>query len=284
MMGKDYYKILGVDKSADEAAIKSAYRSLALKYHPDKNPDNKEAEEKFKEINEAYEILKNPQKRKNYDQFGDPDGTAGFSGTRTYGFRTGSAEMDDIISDFMRNAGFQTRYKNPDMSLQVTITLEEAFSGKSVTAGYMDASGVQKNINVKVPVGTQDGLRLRLSGQGLQNNTDYPPGDLFVIVKVTPHHMYKVIGMDIFITHSLSMFDAALGCEIEVPLLCEKPVSVTIPAGTQPNQKIRLKGKGMPGLNNPTNRGDLYIIMNVVIPTSLNDRQKELLESFRTKS
>ena len=286
MMDKDFYNILGVSKDADAAAIKAAYRSLALKYHPDKNPNNKEAEEKFKEINQAYEILKDEKKRKNYDQYGDPDGIAGTGGARTYGFRStgGSAEMDDIINDFFRNAGFQTRYKNPDISLQASITLEEAFSGKSVTSSYTDASGTVKNINVNIPIGALDGLRVRVPGQGLQNNTNFPPGDLFVIVKIQPHHMYKVIGSDLFVNHTLSMVEAALGCEIEIPLLCEKTVKVDIPAGTQPNQKMRLKGKGMPALNNATNRGDLYIVINVVIPTNLSDKQKEILESFRSNA
>ena len=282
----NYYEILGVEKNADEAAIKAAYRALAKKYHPDTNPNNPEAEAKFKEINEAHDVLKDKTKRQNYDLFGDPN-----AGPRTgqHGFRTRttSADMNDILNEFFKHngafggAGFHANFRNPDLSLQADISLEDAFKGTSITAQYRNAEGKDVPINVTIPPGTMNGMRLRLMGKGLQNNTNYPPGNLYIDVRIQPHHKYKVVGADLFMEHSLSMVDAALGCEIEVPLLEKSTVKTKIPEGTQPNQKIRLRGKGMPKLDDSTARGDLYIIISVVIPTKLTDKQKEILKSLK---
>lgn len=284
-MSKDYYKTLGIERDADDAAIKTAYRSLAKKYHPDTNPDNEKAEAMFKEVGEAYDVLKNPAKRSNYDQFGDADGPT----APPHGFRSANGgDINDIINDFIRNGGmggnsfhFRHQMRNADISASIAITLEDAYSGVSVPVELSTPPGDSSIINVTVPPGAKDGMVLRVKGKGLQQNTDLPPGDLHLSVRIAPHHQFKVLGMDLYAAHDISMIDAALGCEITVPMIDGPDVSVTVPEGTQPNQKIRLKGKGMAGFNNSNVHGDLYINMNITIPANLTEKQKEILENFR---
>lgn len=283
-MSKDYYKTLGLERGADDAAIKAAYRALAKKYHPDRNPDNEKAEAMFKEIGEAHDVLKDAEKRANYDQFGDPNGPT----AAPHGFRSANTgDLNDIINDFIRTNGmagggfqFRQQMRNADITAAIGITLEMAYSGGSVPVDMSTPSG-NSTISVTVPPGAKDGMVLRVKGKGLQQNTDLPPGDLHLTVRITPHHQFKVLGMDLYASHNVTMVDAALGCEIEVSMLDGPNVTVTVPEGTQPNQKIRLKGKGMTGFNNINVHGDLYINMNVTIPTNLTEKQKEILESLR---
>lgn len=283
-MDKDYYKTLGIERGASDADIKKAYRALAMDHHPDRNQGNEAAADKFKEINEAHEVLKDPTKRSNYDQFGDPDGRPG---VQSHGFRSANTqEMNDIINEFIYKRGmggsfsFRQNIRNADVSTQVVITLEDAYKGLSVPISLTMPTGKTNNINVAVPPGTKDGMILRVQGQGLQQNTEFPPGDLHVNIHIEPHHKFKVMGSDLYAVHTISMVKAALGCDFEISLLDGTTVSVSVPEGTQPNQKIRLKNKGMPGLNNTAVHGDLYINMNVTIPTNLNEKQRKILESL----
>lgn len=284
-MNKDYYKTLGLERGASDADIKKAYRALAMKHHPDKNPDNEKAEAIFKEISEANDVLKDPTKRSNYDQFGDADGRPSFQ----QGFRSADAQnINDIINDFINNrsvgGAFQFRHqvRNADISTQVAITLEDAYKGTVIPISLQMPTGGTNNINVTIPPGAKDGLIMRVQGKGLQQNTQFPPGDLHLNVRIKPHHLFKVMGTDLYAVHTISMVNAALGCDFDITLLDGTTVSVTVPAGTQPNNKIRLKNKGMSGINNTSIYGDLYINMNVTIPTNLTEKQREILEDLGT--
>lgn len=287
-MPKDYYQILGVDKNASLNEIKKAYRTLAMKYHPDRNQGDKEAEEKFKEINEAYEILKDPTKKSNYDQFGSDSGFRGFyTGSR-------NADFDDIFSSFGMfdeifkahfGHGFGSRQtKNPNLATDITITLEEAFHGKTVNFEVTEPSGKSRLLNIKIPCGVDNRTKLKLSSQGSHDNPSLPPGDLILTIYVKNHPKFRRMGADLFYNQEITIIDAALGRDLDIQLLDGERITVHVPAGIQPGQKIRVKGKGMPELNNNTMRGDLYINASIIIPTNLTERQKEILLEFEKES
>lgn len=285
-MTKDYYKILGVPKTANAATIKKAYRSLALQYHPDKNPNNKEAEDKFKEISEANDVLSDPDKKHNYDTFGTVDPNQTFSQTDDifqHIFRTGGpGSLHDIFAQF--GTGFANRaQKNSDIMSEMNISLVNAFNGKSVPFEITMPNGGTSNLRVNIPAGVDNGARIRLKGKGPKQNTNLPSGDLYITVRIAEHPIFKRVGADLFITKSISMVDAALGKEIEALLIESGSVKIQIPSGTQPDQKIRLKQKGMSQMGTK-NRGDLYLIMKVIVPTNLTNKQKEILKSFDEES
>ena len=350
---RDYYEVLGVDKQADEAAIKKAYRSLAKKYHPDMNPDNKEAEMKFKEVNEAYDVLSDSDKRQKYDQYGhaafDPASGAG-------GFGGGFGDFGDIFSSFFGGGfggfgGGSARPNGPvrgdDIGARVSVTFEEAAFGvkKEITynricrcpdcAGSGAAKGtsadtcgkchgtgqmrvmqrlggmqfqstttcdncrgkgkiiknpcnncrgtgfirISKKLEVSIPSGIDDGERIALRGQGNDGRNGGSAGDLILQVHVKPHAIFERDGTHIFCEVPLPVTDAILGAEIEIPTL-EGSVKYTIPEGTQPGTTFTVKGKGIPYLNNPNRRGDLIFRVNVEIPHSLTDKQKEAVKAF----
>lgn len=291
-MNNDYYKVLGLERDASDEDIKKAYRTKAKKFHPDVNPGDSVAEGKFKEINEAHDVLKDSQKKSNYDQFGDPDGRPGFNprGTQPQGFRYASTEeFDDIIGNFFRARGMDgstefhftpRQMKNPDLVSQLQITLKDAYTGTTTYVELTEPDGNVKNISITIPPGTKDNMTLRVKGKGYQNNTNLPAGDLLLRINIIPHNIFKPIGMDLFMKKDITIIEATLGGEFEVSLINDTTIKVTIPEGIQPNQKIRLKGKGMPGLNNINTHGDLYILINVKIPTNLTKEQKEVLQQF----
>ncbi len=285
-MTKDYYKILGVPKTAEASAIKKAYRSLALKYHPDKNPNNKEAEDKFKEISEANDTLSDPTKKKHYDTFGMTDPNQGFSQTNDqfeHIFRTRSGTLNDIFEQFGVNFSRQRTQKNSDIMSEIHISLIDAYNGKSIPFEITMPNGGVNNLRVNIPAGVEHGSRIRLKGKGPAQNTNLPAGDLYITVRISEHPTFKRVGADLVITKSISMIDAALGKEIEVPIIEGGSIKIQVPAGTQPDQKIRLKKKGMPQMGSK-NRGDLYLIMKVIVPTNLTDKQKEIIQSFDDES
>ncbi len=277
---KDYYEIMGVSKSATDQEIKSAYRKLALQYHPDRNK-TKEAEEKFKEVTKAYEVLSDSQKRQTYDQFGaaafeqggmgggNPfaGGFGGQQGPFTYTYTTNGGGFDfggfndpfDIFEQFFGGASpFGRQQRRPIYS--VTIDFMESVKGitKKVTI-----NGKQQSI--KIPAGVDSGSRIRFQ-------------DYDVVIEVLQHNRYKREGYDIVTDEEISFPQAALGTEYTVETIDEK-VTVRIPAGTQPNALIRLRGKGVPHLQG-SGRGDHYMHVKVVVPKNLTSRQKELLKEF----
>lgn len=294
---RDYYEVLGVSKNASDDEIKKAYRKLAVKYHPDRNPGDKEAEAKFKEINEAHEVLSDKQKRARYDQFGHAGvggasgfggGGAGFSGNpfaggnfnfngQAFNFDFGGGGLDDILGDlfgFGPRGGRRPR-RGADYQTVVTLTFEEAIFGTTKT---VSADG--KDIKVKIPAGIDDGMSVRLRGKGgPAPEGGSEPGDLYVRVRVKPHKTLTREGTIILSEETISMVDAALGCEIEVETVDGK-ITMKVPAGTQSGTPFKLSGHGVP-FRADGDRGPHIVTVIVETPKNLSKKQKELLEEFR---
>lgn len=285
---KDYYKILGVDRKASEDDIRKAYRKLAMEYHPDRNPGDKQAEEHFKEINEAYQVLSDPQKRTHYDRLGSDysnwqrrgapgdfnwDQYGGFPGGRRVDF----GDMDEMFgggfSDFFRTifgfGGEEAGVRRPPTQgyqQELEISLEEAYKG---TTRLIQSDGKQKQ--VRIPAGVRTGSKVRVPGVA-------PNGlDLYLIIDVQEDKRFERRGNDLHTTAMVSVFTAILGGEAEVETLTGK-LKLNIPPGTQPEQVFRLSGRGMPHVRNPDEKGDLYVRLKVEIPKYLSTRQRELLE------
>ncbi|HEX6269402.1 MAG TPA: J domain-containing protein [Anaerolineales bacterium] len=286
---KDYYKILGVERKASEDDIRKAYRKLAMQYHPDRNPGDRQSEERFKEINEAYQVLSDPKKRAYYDRLGSDYSTwqrrgapgdfnwdqyGGFPGGAT---RVDFGEMDEMFgggfSDFFRSIfgirGEEPRSRTsqaPGYQQELEITLDEAYKGM---VHVLQTNGKQKQ--VRIPAGVRTGSKVRVAGAG-------PNGlDLYLIVDVKDDKRFERRGDDLHTTATVSVFTAILGGEAEVETLNGK-VKLSIPPGTQPEQVFRLSRRGMPHLKNPDQKGDLYVRLKVQIPKYLSPKQRELLE------
>ena len=295
---KDYYKLLGVDRQADEKEIKRAYRKLAVLHHPDKNPGDKRAEERFKEINEAYEVLGDPAKRAKYDQLGASYEAWERMGGRPGGFDwsqwTGGGpggihvevgDLDDLFggsfSDFFQaifggveagRGGRRARSRGRDFEQPVRIRLEEAFAG---TTRQVRVSG--RTLEVRIPAGARSGTRVRVAGQGEARGAQ--PGDLFLVIDVETDPRFRRDGDDLHTEVEVGLYTSVLGGEVRV-ITPGGPVVLTIPPGSQPGQTFRLKGRGMPGLAQPSKQGDLYGHLKVRLPTSLNAEEKELFEKL----
>jgi len=298
MAGKDYYNVLGVKRDAGEREIKQAFRKLARKYHPDVNSGDKSAEAKFKEINEAYEVLSNKENRKKYDQYGDQwqhaeqfekarqqqqtpfwDFSQAGDGTR---FFYSEGDMGGLFDEFFRGDGTDTgtrsRRAHPirgqDLEAPVEVTLEEAYHG---TNRLVNLEG--KRIEVKIPAGVKDSSRVRIAGKGGPGYARGPNGDLFLIVSVKRHKTFERKGNDLHVEVPVPLTDAVLGGEIQVPTIKGK-VMLKIPPETQNGRIFRLKGQGMPQLSS-SNRGDLMAKVKVMLPTNLSQEEKELFEQLR---
>ena len=289
---KDYYKILGVARGASESEIRKAYRKLAVQFHPDKNPGNKQAEERFKEINEAYQVLSDEKKRAHYDRLGDSysrwqtNGQPGnfnwddFAGRgRGGGTRVDYSDIEDLFggsgggfSDFfstifgMSGAGARTNPQSQGYQQQVQISLEEAYNGTS-----RQLQTEKRKIQVNIPAGVKTGSKVRVAGAGPQGL------DLYLIIDVRDDERYERDGYDIHTTATVNVFTAVLGGDADVETLGGK-IKLNIPAGTQPEQVFRLAGRGMPHLKDAKAKGDLYVKLKVQIPKYLSTKQRELLE------
>lgn len=293
---RDYYEVLGVSKNASDDEIKKAYRKLAVKYHPDKNPGDKEAEAKFKEISEAHEVLSDKQKRARYDQFGHA-GVGGASGGAYGGFGGGNpfsggnfnfngqsfnfdfagGGLDDILGNlFGFGAGGARRpRRGADYQTAVTVNFEEAVFG---TTREITVDG--GSMTIKIPAGIDDGMSIRLRGKGGPAPSDGgEPGDLYVRVRVKPHKSLTREGAIILSEQTISMVDAALGCEIEVETV-DGPITMKVPAGTQSGTPFKLSGHGVP-FRTDGDRGPHIVTVIVETPRNLSRKQKELLEEFR---
>ena len=351
-MSQDYYELLGVGRAASADDIKKAFRKLAMKHHPDRNQGDKDAEKKFKDINHAYDILKDPEKRAAYDRYGAAafEGGAGpggpFQGGQ--GFDFGSV-FGDIFEEMFGAGGGRGRpggrgdMRGQDLRFNLEITLEQAYSGteatvrvpSSVSCEACHGSGAEpgskpqqcptcngrgrlraqqgfftvertchtchgagqvidkpcracggqgrvrreKTLKVNIPAGVEDGTRIRLTGEGEAGARGGPPGDLYVFLSVRRHQLFEREGADVHCRVPISMVQATLGGNIEVPTLDGKMARIAVPSGAQNGHQFRLRGKGMPIVRS-SQRGDMYIEINVETPTNLTARQKELLKEF----
>lgn len=351
---RDYYEVLGVDKNATQEEIKKAYKKLAIKYHPDRNPDDKDAEEKFKEAAEAYEVLSDQEKKSRYDQFGH----SGFNGNSGQSYSS-SMNMDDIFSMFgdifgdfggfggsQRNSG-PRKSRGSDLRIRVTLSLEEILSGvtkkvkvsKFVSCPKCSGSGSKdgniktcpdcngtgiissvrntmvgvirsqspcpkcsgtgkiienkccscsgtgitngdETIEINIPAGVCDGVQLSIAGKGNAGKNNGIPGDLYVLIKEIPDPRFKRKGTDLYYDLLLDVPTAILGGSVEVPTIKDS-VSVSVSPGTQPNTKLRVRGKGLPGMNNKSILGDIIITVNVYIPKDLGEKELEIIQELK---
>ena len=312
MQYRDYYKILGVDKNASEKDIKKAFRRLARKHHPDVNPDDARAEERFKEINEAHEVLSDPEKRRKYDQLGADwhrwQQTGGRPGDFDWGrwttgrpgegvhVRYGTPEDlqdlfggDSPFSDFFSQifggmgarpggGGYQRQIRpqrGQNFEQPVEITLLEAYNG---TVRILQKEN--QRLEVKIPAGAKTGTRVRMSGHGGQGVGGAQAGDLYLRVRVVPDPRFERKESDLHTTVPVDLYTMVLGGEVRVPTMTGEVV-LTIPAGTQSGRSFRLRGKGMPRLRRPDQHGDLYAKVEVRLPTRLTPQQQELFEQLQ---
>lgn len=312
---KDYYSILGLSKDASQDEIKKTFRKLARQYHPDVNPGDESSEERFKEINEAYEVLSDPDKRQKYDRFGsqwkqyqDTGGrpedfnwgqwAAQPGGQRVYTQRVSPEEFEEMFggglggfSDFFETlfggarraepGGFREYEYTPrprrgqDLEHTVRISLEEAFHGANRVLEWEDG----RRIEAQIPRGVRTASRVRLSGQGQPGMGGGQAGDLYIRVEVEPHTRFQRDGDDLRITIILDLFTALLGGEVPVSAF-DRSVQLTIPPETQNGKIFRLSGLGMPNLRNPDRRGDLFVEIEVLLPQNLSEREKTLVQEW----
>jgi len=293
MADKDYYEVLGVAKGASADDIKKSFRKLAVKYHPDRNQGDAAAEDKFKEINEAYAVLSDPEKRKKYDTFGSSgfhqqysqeDIFKGFDFNGTFK-DMGMGGNEDIFSRLFGGAfsrggksGFRRApQRGSDLSLEVTVAFREAAMGAEKLVAFR-RNGQREELKVKIPAGVDNGSRIRIGGKGADGENGGPGGDLFLEVKVTPDPVFTRDGGDLFVERSIRFSEACLGVSLEVPTL-EEPKRIKVPAGIQPGTKIRLKGCGVKALGSNA-KGDLYVKIGIHVPEGLNSSQKKLMEEL----
>jgi curved DNA-binding protein len=312
MAKRDYYEVLGITKKASADEIKKAHRKLVRQFHPDVNKNNKGAEEKFKEVQEAYDVLSDPTKRANYDQFGhagvgtDPGDpfrraqAAGRTGARTQ-WRAGpnvsvedfdgngGAGFSDIFEQFFgasrggagRGRGRQQPAPPPqrgaDMEHEVTLTFMQAVRGVTLPL-QMDRDGNRETIEIKIPAGVNDGSRIRIKGRG--QGALGSAGDLYIITRVLPHDYFRREGLDIFVDLPISVYDALLGAKIDVPTLDGSMVQMTVPPGTNSGAKLRLKSRG---IERGEEKGDQFVIIKILVPKGLDADDEESIRKLAAK-
>jgi curved DNA-binding protein len=291
----DYYKILGLDKNASEDDIKKAFRKLARKYHPDLNPNDKQANKKFQEINEANEVLSDPEKRKKYDKYGkdwqhaeEYEKARKSQGRQQYRpagspFAGTGAGGDDDFSDFFSSmfggsdggrGGRQAKFRGQDYNAELHLTLQDAYTTHQQT---LNVNG--KNIRITIPAGVEDGQVIKLTGHGGEGMNGGPAGDLYITFVIAPHPSFKRSGNDLYTTVEIDLYTAVLGGEVVLETLSGK-IKLKVNPETQNGTKIRLKEKGFPVYKSEGQFGDLYVTYSIKIPTNLTERQKELFREL----
>ena len=298
----DYYKTLGVERSASDAEIKKAYRKLARQYHPDINPGNKAAETKFKEINEAYEVLSDKDKREKYDRFGrdwqryqQGSGAGGFDwgnyaggGGSPFGGVGGSGDFSDFFETLFGGGGRTAgrpgagfRMDGQPIEHEVEVTLDEAFTGTQRSLQVSSPNGQPRSLTVKIPAGVDTGSRVRGAGEGAQGMGGGKRGDLFLVIKVLPHDRFERRSDDLEAVVQTDLYTMLLGGTARVPIIGGKTIALNVPANTPNGKKFRISGQGMPRLRAPETRGDLYVRLEALLPVSLSTRERELVQELR---
>jgi len=288
----DYYQVLGVPKTASIEDIKKAYRKLARKYHPDLNPNDKEAHKKFQQINEANEVLGDPDNRKKYDQYGkDWKHAEQFEQARQqqrsygpggsdYGF--GGEMGGEGFSDFFeslfgrKTEGRRHRYRGSDVQAELNLNLSDVYNTHQQT---FTING--RNIRITIPAGAEDGQKIKLPGRGEPGINGGPGGDLYITFNIHNNTTFKRHGNDLSTTVDIDLYTAVLGGEITIDTIDNKKIKLKVNPETQSGAKTRLKGKGFPVYKSDGNFGDLYITFNIMLPTSLSQQEKELFEKLR---
>jgi len=295
----DYYKILGVNKTASDNEIKKAYRKLAMKYHPDHTKGDKSDEEKFKKISEAYAVLSDKEKRKQYDTFG----SAGFQQRYSQEDIFKGSDFESILSELFGGSGRfggggrgmrfsfggdspfggyqrnqQAHTKGSDLEYELPLTLEEVAAGTQKIVSFQH-KGRSEKITVKIPKGMIAGKKVRIAGKGEPSPYGGPAGDLYIKAKVLDHPVYDVQAQDLYINRDIKLSEAILGTNISVPTLSGKELKLKIPAGTKHKTKMRLSGHGLPHMHG-NGQGDLYVRIDIKMPKRLTKKQKGLIEQL----
>ncbi|MCO6479499.1 MAG: DnaJ domain-containing protein [Phaeodactylibacter sp.] len=292
----DYYKILGVGRDAGKEEIRKAYRKIARKYHPDLNPDDKEAEKKFKQANEAYEVLSDSEKRKKYDKYGkDWEHAEAFEQARrqqegrgrTYTYTEGFGESSDFsdffrsmfgdeaaFGGFSRGRGRTMSFRGEDYRAELHLQLRDVYQGQQQV---LTVNG--SKIRLTIPAGVEDGQTIRIKGQGGPGRNGGEKGDLYITFRIPEDPDFQRIGSDLYTAVDMSLYTAILGGKTEVPTLDGK-VAVTIPPGSENGKKIRLKGKGMPVYKKKGKYGDLYVALQVQLPKNLSEKERQLFRQL----
>lgn len=288
-MADDYYVTLGVERNADANTIKKAYRKLAQKHHPDRNQGDKKAEERFKKISEAYAVLSDPEKRSQYDRFGDTGFHQRFSQedifrNADFGDLFGNFGGEDLFSQLFggrgghAGCGQHRQQKGQDYSMQVNIPFRLAITGGERHINYQH-EGRNEQLKVKIPAGTESGTKLRVAGKGGPSPTGGKPGNLILQIEVDADPLFSRDGNNLLVHVAIPFSEICLGTSVEVPTL-DTPKRVKVPAGMQPGQKIRLRGFGVPASGRRP-AGDLYAVIDVSVPKKLDPDQKEILEQLQ---
>jgi len=303
MADHDFYKTLGVSKGATKDEIKKAYRKLAREFHPDANPNNAQAADKFKQVQEAYDCLSDEKKRELYDRFGsnyeqaarasaaggNPFGGGGGGGFNPFGgggtpvdlgdlFGQGGMDFSEFFGGGAKTRGRRGPARGTDLRATVKIPFEVAVTGGSVDVG-IDRNGATETLSVKIPAGVSEGQVVRLSGQGSAAARNGAAGDLYLTIEIEPHRYFRREGANLLLDVPITPSEAALGAKIEVPTLTEGRVVVTVPSGTSSGMKLRLKGKGI--IDPQTNHaGDQYVVIKIVIAKGLSDADKSLYQQL----
>ncbi|NJN65456.1 MAG: J domain-containing protein [Chloroflexaceae bacterium] len=309
MKYKDYYQILGVERGANEQEIKQAYRKLARQYHPDINPGDTEAEARFKDINEAYQVLSDKEKREKYDRFGqdwqqyqqtgeaggfDWGGSGGFGGFGGAGSPGGFSDFFEALFGSMGRGGtrsyspgpsgaggFGLRMDGQDIEQPVDVTLEEAFLGTQRRVQLSGADGTPQVITVKIPPGVDTNRRIRIAGRGGPGMGGGRSGDLYLVVRVLPHAHFEREGNDLRVRVETDVYVLLLGGEVRIPTIDGKTLTLKIPPETQNGRVFRLNGQGMPLMERGDRRGDLHATVVARLPTNLSLRERELFEELQ---
>jgi curved DNA-binding protein len=277
----DYYSILGLKRGASADEIKKAYRSMAMKHHPDRGGDEK----KFKEISKAYETLSDPQKKQIVDMGGDPNSQPGKSSSGFYNqgpfeFHFGSDNFEDIFNQFGFGFGSRPQRKNKSYNVNVEIELEDVLSGKEINAEIGVPGESNKIINISIPPGIEHGQQIRYQGMGDNSIKDLRPGDLLVNVIVKPHHTFQRDRDNLYFEKKISVWDAILGKNLEITTLDKKNIIISIPPGTQPETVLSCRGEGLPNMRSRI-RGSLLVRIKIDIPRTISSQYIDVIKKIR---